>query len=113
VLETIYLVLLFYADSTVIMAETADDFQKAINEFYLYCNEWKLQVNTDKITKLIFCIGPIPKKKPNDVAIENVKEFKYLGIIFSRSGSFIKAKKHLCKEAQKAMYKGRKKKKAI
>jgi hypothetical protein len=36
--------------------------------------------------------------------IENVKEFKYLGILFSRSGSFCKAKKHLCEQAQKAMY---------
>lgn len=36
--------------------------------------------------------------------IENVKEFKYLGIVFSRSGSFRKAKTHLCEQAQKAMY---------
>lgn len=28
----------------------------------------------------------------NKVAIENVKDFKYLGIIFSRTGSFAKAK---------------------
>ena len=35
---------------------------------------------------------------------ENVKEFKYLGIVFSRSGSFCKAKKQLCEQAQKAMY---------
>lgn len=40
----------------------------------------------------------------NKVAIENVKDFKYLGIIFSRAGSFAKAKKHLCEQAQKAMY---------
>lgn len=36
--------------------------------------------------------------------IENVKEFKYLGIVLSRTGSFSKAKKHLCEQAQKAMY---------
>ena len=33
-----------------------------------------------------------------------MNEFKYLGIIFSRSGSFHKAKKHLVEQAQKAMY---------
>lgn len=36
--------------------------------------------------------------------IENVKEFKYLGIVLSTSGSFTKAKKHLCEQAQKVMY---------
>ena len=40
----------------------------------------------------------------NNIVLENVKEFKYLGIVFSRSGSFCKAKKHLCEQAQKAMY---------
>jgi hypothetical protein len=40
----------------------------------------------------------------NGNIIENVKEFKYLGLLFSRSGSFCKAKKHLREQAQKAMY---------
>ena len=36
---------------------------------------------------------------------ENVKEIKYLLIVFSRSGSFCKAKKHLIfEQAQKALY---------
>jgi hypothetical protein len=33
-----------------------------------------------------------------------VNEFKYLGIVFSRSGSFCKAKKYLAEQAQTAMY---------
>jgi hypothetical protein len=40
----------------------------------------------------------------NDIAIENVKKFKYLGIISFRLGSFIIAKKHLCEQAEKAMH---------
>lgn len=41
----------------------------------------------------------------NRYAIEIVKEFRYLGIIFSRSCSFCKGnKKRLCEQAQKAMY---------
>ena len=40
----------------------------------------------------------------NERVVEHVKEFKYLGIVFSRSGSFCKAKKHLCEQAPKAMY---------
>lgn len=100
------LFILFYADDTVIMTETAEDLQNALNEFYVYCSQWKLQVNTDKTKVLIFSKGPLPKNVfyYNKVAIENVKDFKYLGIIFSRTGSFAKAKKHLCEQAQKAMY---------
>lgn len=100
------LFILFYADDTVIMAETAEDLQNALNEFYLYCSQWKLQVNTDKTKILIFSKGPLPKHVfyYNKVAIENVKDFKYLGIIFSKTGSFAKSKKHLCEQAQKAMY---------
>lgn len=33
-----------------------------------------------------------------------MREFKYLGIVFSRSRSFRKAKTLLCEQAQKAMY---------
>ena len=53
---------------------------------------------------LIFSKGLITKRHfyYNESIIENVEEFKYLGIIvFSRSGSFCKAKKHLCEQAQK------------
>ena len=57
---------------------------------------------------LIFSKGLITKRHfyYNESIIENVEEFKYLGIIvFSRSGSLCKAKKHLvCEQAQKTVY---------
>ena len=75
-------------------------------QFYTYCNQWKLTVNVDKTKVMVFSKGPTPKNVFyfHDNVIESVKEFKYLGIIFSRSGSFCKAKKHLYEQAQKAMY---------
>ena len=84
------LLILLYADDTVIMAESADDLQNALNEFFVYCTNWKLVVNVEKTKILIFSKGPMMKKHfyYNGVVIENVKEFKYLGIVFSRSGSF-------------------------
>ena len=80
------------------MAESADDLQCALNEFYLYCTQWKLNVNVENSKILIFSKGSLAKRHfyYNGSIIENVKEFKYLGIVFSRSGSFCKAKKHLC-----------------
>lgn len=100
------LLILLYADDTVLMAESADDLQCALNEFSIYCTKWKLNVNVEKTKILIFSKGPLAKRHfyYNESIIENVKEFKYLGIVFSRSGSFCKAKKHLCEQAQKAMY---------
>ena len=100
------LCVLFYADDTVILAETPDDLQIALNEFCLYCEQWKLNVNISKTKILVFSKGRMLKKEFlfNNIVLENVKEFKYLGIVFSRSGSFCKAKKHLCEQAQKAMY---------
>ena len=51
---------------------------------------------------MVFSKGPTPKNVFyfHDKVIESVKEYKYLGILFSRSGSFCKAKK----QVQKAMY---------
>lgn len=37
---------------------------------------------------------------PLTEVIENVKKFKYLGIVLSKTGSFTETKKHLCEEAQ-------------
>jgi hypothetical protein len=97
---------LFYADDTVIMAETADDLQKGLDEFYVYCSRWKLNVNVEKTKVLVFSKGPKPKNifYYNNNVVESVNEFKYLGIVFSRSGSFYKAKKYLAEQAQKSMY---------
>lgn len=100
------LCLLFYADDTVIMTETADDLQKALDEFHVYCSQWKLNVNVEKTKILVFSKGPKPKNifYYNNNVVEIVSEFKYLGIVFFRSGSFCKAKKHLVEQAQKSMY---------
>lgn len=35
----------FYADDIVILADTPDDLQNDLNEFYLYCEQWKLTDN--------------------------------------------------------------------
>ena len=86
------LLILLYADDTVLMVESADDLLCALNEFsvYMYCTHWKLNVNVEKTKILIFSKGPITKRYfyYNESIIENVKEFKYLCIVFSRSRSF-------------------------
>ena len=51
------LVVLLYADNTVIISESADDLQHAYNEFYTYCNQWKLTVNVEKTKVMVFSEG--------------------------------------------------------
>ena len=42
------LYILLYADDTIIMAESYDDLQAALNGLYDYCKAWSLSVNISK-----------------------------------------------------------------
>ena len=85
------LLLLLYADDTVIFSESADELQNALNVFQEYCYTWKLTVIITK-TKILI----ISKGRPNlnlhfhynNFEIEIVAEYKYLGIYLSRSGNY-------------------------
>lgn len=98
--------ILLYADDTVIVSDDPVSFQNMLNDFYNYCSTWKLQINMSKTKVIVF-----GSNKPenfiftiNGDKIETVKEYKYLGILFSSSGSFLNAKKQLVSQANKAMH---------
>ena len=58
------LYLLIYADDTIIMAESECEMQAALNAAHHYCTLWKLAINTQKTTVMIFSAGKsrnIPK----------------------------------------------------
>ena len=101
------LLLLLYADDTVIFSESADELQNALNVFQEYCKTWKLTVNITK-TKILI----ISKGRPNlnlhfhynNFEIEIVAEYKYLGIYLSRSGKYRTAKRHIAEQAEKALF---------
>ena len=44
-----------YADDTVILAESREELQAALNAIYLYCNSWDLEVNPSNTKITIFC----------------------------------------------------------
>lgn len=46
--------ILLYADDTVILSETAEGMQNALDIFQQYCDTWKLQVNINKTKVLVF-----------------------------------------------------------
>jgi hypothetical protein len=68
--------------------------------------------NVDKTKIVVFSIGRLPRNlifNYNGTNIEIVKDFNYLGIYFSRTGSFKVCKNHLYEKAMyEVMKKGRK-----
>ena len=40
--------MLLYADDTVLLAESAEELQAALNAMFLYCKTWNLSVNPTK-----------------------------------------------------------------
>lgn len=101
------LLILLYADDTVIFSDNDIDMQNALNSFKDYCDIWKLTVNVDKTKIIIFSKGRISQNRIFKLGTENIEtinEYKYLGIYFSRTGSFTKTKKYLAEQANKAMF---------
>jgi hypothetical protein len=101
------LLLILYADDTVIIAETPENLQRGIDCLVAYCDLNKISVNTEKTKILIFNRS---NKKPShpfrfrNSQLEQVDNYTYLGIIFQRNGNFVLARKHLRDQAQKAMF---------
>ena len=91
------LIILLYADDTVIFSDNGDGLQYAVNTFNEYCDKWRLTVNAAKMKIIIFNSRGRPKPTTKFILkgadIEIINEYKYLGIYFSQSGAFVSAKK--------------------
>ena len=100
------LLILLYADVTIIFSNNKDDFQKGLDAFYEYCQMWKLQINYDKTNKIVFDVRNVNTFafKISEHAIEITDKYKYLTTLLFKSGSFINTKKHIAEQARKAMH---------
>ena len=100
------LLILLYADDTIFLSETEIDFQKSLDIFHNYCNNWHLKVNISKTKVIVF--GSRQTKNYNftlgNDRIEITKQYHYLGMTFSSNGSYLQARKHVAQQATKAMY---------
>lgn len=100
------LLILLYADDTIIFSESNTELQTCLNRFDAYCKEWKLNVNYSKTKVVVFGsrkIGALAFHI-NENPIEIVGEYKYLGVLFKSTGSFIQCRKHLITQANKALF---------
>ena len=98
--------IMLYADDTIIISEDPEDFQNCMNSFLDYCEAWKLNINFNKTKIIIFGARNIDKYnfRMGDNKIEIIKQYKYLGIVFSSTGSFLNTRKHIAEQARKAMH---------
>ena len=79
----------------------------ALDVFQDYCNVMKLTVNVFKTKIIIFTNEEINHNLSfmfESQPIEIVSEYKYLGIYFSKNGSFTLAKKKIAEQANKAVF---------
>ncbi len=105
--ENIVVSVLAYADDLVLIAENEDDLQSLIMILQKWCYQWRLSVNIDKtkamhfrnrnesITNFVFRINNLP--------IECVTEYKYLGIIMDQFMNFDKTAEMLSSSAGRAL----------
>ena len=98
------LLILLYADDTIIFSDNKDDFQKGLDAFHEYCQMWKLQVNYDKTNIIVFNARNINTFafKIGEHAIEVTDKYKYLGTLLFKSGSFINTQKAYCRASAKS-----------
>jgi hypothetical protein len=99
---------LLYADDLVLISQTHEGLQYQLNKLDDFANQSKLTVNLVKTKIMVFNYNGRQLHKHkfafNNQPLENVKEYKYLGLVFTCSGSFNSAKDELKKIALKALH---------
>jgi hypothetical protein len=99
---------LLYADDVVLLSETKDGLQNCITSLKNFCDNIGMEININKSKIMIFNkAGKILPTKfmIGDEELELAKEYKYLGIILTPSGSFTAAKEQLYQKSLKAHFK--------
>ena len=101
------LLLLMYADDTILVADSANDLQEAMDCLNVYCKKWDIKINIDK-TKIVIFTNRKKRENANfnfnGQLIDIVDNFKYLGVLFSRNGSFHMNNVERLNRARRAMF---------
>jgi hypothetical protein len=83
------MLVILYADDTVLFADSAVEMQIQLDNFSEYCSLWKLNVNSSKTKVVIFAGGRFPTNNFNfnfdGNNLEIVSDIVYLGVNFSRN----------------------------
>ena len=100
------LLVLLYADDTVVFGTDEKEFQNNLDMIYKYSELWHLSINFDN-TKIMIFGTPQDQRLNFNLAcldIDICTDFKYIGVIFSRNRHFHQTKKQNVEQARKAMH---------
>ena len=105
-INEINLFILMYADDTVFFSKSAQSLQNMLNKLQDYSTEWGLTVNTEKTKIMVFEKGRKTEVHIyyNDIELENVDSFKYLGIMFYKNGSWNRTQKCISEYGSYALH---------
>ena len=99
--------MLLYADDIVLVGDNIGDVQKLLNILSDFCNKWCLKVNLEKTKFMVFRNGGIVKGIEkvyfNNVKLEPVRYYKYLGLLVSSRLNWHQAHATLANQATKAL----------
>ena len=110
-IDTNFINSLSFADDLVILSESAEGLQQALNKLEQYCHKWQLTVNTNKTKILIFQGGNQASQNTflyKNNMLSEVKEFNFLGNIIDHKGKFKRSMQELSKKGLKALFSLRK-----
>ena len=103
IMNYIKILILMYADDTVLFANTHQDLQHSLNKYNEYCKLWKLNINVTKTKIMYFGRKGNYDFYLNNEQVEIVDSFKYLGVVFSRNGRFLNAMNDNIEKARKGL----------
>lgn len=98
---------MFYADDLVIMSNTEAGLQNSLHKLDRFCSKWKLVVNHDKSKIMVLNKSSKCNFKCNGNDLEKVRQYNYLGVVISTSGSYNSAMKRLATKARGALFRMR------
>ena len=96
---------IFWADDIVLLCEDGSQLDKMLKMIAQYCDANELTINCKKTKCIIFNkTGRLLREKffLNGTALENVRQYKYLGFLFTPSGEILSGLKDLRDRAFKA-----------
>ena len=100
-MEDMQLFILLYADDEEVFSKSPDALQSILHDIELYCGTWGLKINTAKTKDMIFVKGrhTTCDLYLNDVKLDVVDSFKYLGVHFFKNGNWSRMQKRLAQHA--------------
>ena len=100
---------LLWADDLILLALNPEGLQKMLDVLHTYCTDWGLSVNISKTAVMVFNrSGRLLKESYSflygETRIAPVREYTYLGIVFTLSGSLKKAQTNLRQRALRSYF---------